>query len=337
MKTVVVLGAGASHALVQTPLGSNLVWTYYQDCAPFHSVPFEGESAYKMFLEMAGKLHPKAFDRELERFDLVKQEGMMYFAPQERMNKYHYVDDMLRKVQETHDGQGVELLKSLIHKHIVSKGNNHHLGYEALKKHFPGFSGLSIISLNFDTFLNERPPGPCFDYRLGFDWIDKYRINYYPGKGIPLLKLNGSLDWVICSAGHLGLLNYFVVHNSFSKKCDVSSCRSKIEPLIATPHGDYDNRFKLLWDEAGQALNEADKVVIIGYSFPDYDTRVMDLFKTNIGNNSIFEVVDVKFDNESDEEARGRLTSSYQTRFPQINSCNLSIHSQGLEEYLKTH
>ena len=335
MKIVVVLGAGASHALVRTPLGSDLIWTYYQDCAPFHP-PFEGESAYKKFLEMAGKLHSKAFDQELERFDLAKQNKMMYFAPQERMNKCHYVDDMLREVQETHDEQGVELLKSLVCKHIVSTGNKYYLGYESFKSHFLGFPRTSIISLNFDTFLNERPPGPCFDYRLGFDWKDKHRINYCQGKGIPLLKLNGSLDWVICSAGHLGLLHYFVQHDSFFIKCNVPSCRGKIEPLIVIPHGKYADRFELLWDEAGQVLNEADKIVVIGYSFPDYDTRVIDLFKTNMSNNPIVEVVDVKCINESDEEARGRILSVYQTRFPQINSCNLRIHSQGLEQYLKT-
>lgn len=79
MKTVVVLGAGASRALVRTPLGSDLIWTYYQDCAPFHPAPFNGESAYKKFLELVGKLHPKEFDQELLKFDLAKQENMMYF------------------------------------------------------------------------------------------------------------------------------------------------------------------------------------------------------------------------------------------------------------------
>lgn len=251
------------------------------------------------------------------------------------MNKYHYVDDMLRELQETHDEQGVELLKNLVCEHIVSTGNKNHLGYESFKSHFLGFSGTSIISLNFDSFLNERPPGPCFDYRLGFDWIHTHRINYCPGKGIPLLKLNGSLDWVVCSGGHLGLLPYFVQHDSFSIKCNVPSCGGKIEPLIVIPHGKYADRFKPLWDEAGQVLNEADKIVVIGYSFPDYDTRVTDLFKTNMSGESIVEVVDVSLEDESNEEAHGRIADAYQTRFPQINSCNLNIHSQGLKEYIQ--
>lgn len=55
-------------------------------------------------------------------------------------------------------------------------------------------------------------------------------------------------------------------------------------PLIIAPvrHKTYDlyaNLLKPLWNKASTAIAEADRVVIIGFSFPATDTRVRDLFE----------------------------------------------------------
>ena len=42
MKEVFVFGAGASHASARTPLGRNLLWTYYQDCVLFYQMGSNG-------------------------------------------------------------------------------------------------------------------------------------------------------------------------------------------------------------------------------------------------------------------------------------------------------
>lgn len=330
VRIVYVLGAGASRALVGTPLGLDLVWTYYQDCCPLVDEP-----SYKKFLELAGSLFPE-FLGESQKFDAAAAKSIMYFAPEEHLRKCHYVDEMLERMQEQGEDEGVALLQHLILRHIVSTGNENHAGYESLKQHCLGNTEISIVSFNFDTFINERQPGPKFDYRLSFDWQDGNRISYSPQEGIPLIKLNGSLDWAVCNNDHLGLLHYFVRDNTFSgTRCGVPNCRGKIAPLIITPHANHTSRFAPLWDEAGRSLAEASKIVIIGYSFPDYDTKVIELFRSRLRESTLIEVVDMKAKGESELEARSKIRARYKQLFPDFLTEQLTIHTQGLVQYLR--
>ncbi len=168
---------------MRTPLGMDLVWTYWQDYAPFAD-----KSRYSEFLQLAEKVFPE-FLGATQKFFSMQEASIMYFAPEDRLRKCHYVDDMLRRLQQEGEERGERLLKQLILKHIVSVGNEHHRGYARFKKHFLGMQNISVLSLNFDTYLNEGPPGPKLDYYLPFDWINYNRGNYSPGKGIPVLKL----------------------------------------------------------------------------------------------------------------------------------------------------
>jgi hypothetical protein len=330
VRIVYVLGAGASHALVRTPLGADLVWTYCQDCDPLAD-----ESSYREFLDLAGNLFPE-FCGESQNFDAAAAESAMYFAPEERLRKCHYVDEILKSVQEQGNAEGVALLQHLILKHITSTGNENHGGYELLKQHCLGCAGTSVVSFNFDTFLNERRPGPKFDYRLSFDWQDENRISYAPQEGIPLIKLNGSLDWAVCCNGHLGLLHYFVRDNTFTgTRCGVPNCRGKIDPLIITPHASHTSRFASLWEEAGRSLTEASKIVIIGYSFPDYDTNVIELFRSRLRKSTVIEIIDMKANGESEEEAQSKIRTKFQQLFPTFPTDQLTIQAQGLVQYLR--
>lgn len=330
VRIVYVLGAGASRALVGTPLGFDLVWTYYQDCYPLADEP-----SYKKFLELAGSLFPE-FLGESQKFDAAEAESIMYFAPEEHLRKCHYVDEMLERMQEQGNNEGVALLQHLILKHIASTGNENHAGYEPLKQHCLGSAEISVVSVNFDTFVNERQPGPKFDYRLSFDWQDKNRISYSPQEGIPLIKLNGSLDWAVCSNDHLGLLHYFVRDSTFTgTRCGVPNCRSKIAPLIITPHASHTSVFMALWETAGQLLEKADKIVIIGYSFPSYDTKVIDLFRSRLKASTEIEVIDINTSDKSAEEAQSELRAKYQLLFPAISTSQLTIRTQGLIQYLQ--
>ncbi len=330
MAIVLVIGAGASRALVRTPLGTDLVWTYYQDY-----YPLADKSRYSKFLQLAEKLFPE-FLGETQKFFSMQEESIMYFAPEERLRKCHYVDDMLRRLQQEGEEEGERLLQQLILKHIVSVGNEHHRGYDQFKKHFLGMRDISILSLNFDTYLNEAPPGPKLDYRVRFDWIDRNRSTYSSGEGIPLLKLNGSLDWAECSGGHRGLLNYSITESTFpGGRCRVQLCNSTIASLLVTPHSEYDSLFACLWKEAEEALARADKIVIIGYSFPHYDKRVIELFQRSLKVSMEIEIIDMKMGNESEGEARSRIQAKYQGLFPNLSTNQLTIHSEGLEKYLQ--
>jgi NAD-dependent SIR2 family protein deacetylase len=192
------------------------------------------------------------------------------------------------------------------------------------------------VSFNFDTNLNERQPGPKFDYRLPFDWRDENRVSYASREGIPLIKLNGSLDWAVCSNDHLGLLHYFVRENTFSgRRCRAPNCGSEIDPLIIMPHASHASVFARLWQEAGQLIEKAERIVIIGYSFPHYDTRVIQLFQERVRKDTDIEIIDVKTSGELEEEARFRIRANCRQIFPGVPSDQLTIWTQGLVEYLQ--
>jgi len=329
VRIVYVLGAGASRALVNTPLGADLVWTYNQDCDPLVD-----KFSYKKFLELAGSLFLE-FLGESKKFNAAEAGGLMYFAPEESLRKCHYVDEILKGMQEQGDEEGVRLLHNLVLKHITSTGNENHRGYELLKQRCLGNKGISVVSFNFDTFLNEQQPGPKFDYRLSFDWQDENRISYAPQEGIPLIKLNGSLDWAVCGNGHRGLLHYFVRDNTFTGgRCRVPMCRSEIDPLIITPHASHTSVFSSLWQEVRQILETAERIVIIGYSFPDYDTRVIQLFRESLRKSTGIEIVDVKAALESDQQAQSRIRTRYQQLFPALPSDQYTICTEGLLQYI---
>ena len=263
----------------------------------------------------------------------------MYFAPEERLRKCHYIDEILRSVQEEGDHETGTLLRELILKHIVSTGNKNLAGYERLKQECLARRGdISILSLNYDTFLNERRPGPTFDYRMSFDWQHRHRINYSRGKDITLLKLNGSLDWAECSSGHLGLLHYVVRDSTFSGgRCGFQDCRGRIEPLIWTAHTSYSSRLTPLWNHAGELLEEAQKVIVIGYSFPDYDKRMIELFRDRLREDAHLEIIDMKTVDESVETARNRIRGRYQQLFPAHSQSQFIAHTSGISEYLLGH
>ena len=75
-----------------------------------------------------------------------------------------------------------------------------------------------------------------------------------------------------------------------------------------------------------------DKVTIIGYSFPEYDTRVINLFSSNISKNAKIEVVDYCKPEEKDYRAEA-LKKRYRVLFPQLKDA-ITINLDGFEAYL---
>jgi len=314
-KEVFVFGAGASSASGEAPLGKNLVWNYYEDCSTMYRMGNNNKPAeddleektiefinYGKFLKLADKVFP-----ELDTYNKWRKEmheGEMLTFPSQ-LDKRYYVDEMTKILQVKGDLEGVELLKQLTLEHIGKAGiGSSNSLYEEFIKKLAGKSSenVSIISLNFDCLLHEDfINGVYFDYLIDFAMVDEHRESYNKQNGVPLIKLNGSLDWAICQkCGKIKLLFHFVGKSSYDNLyCKMSkNCGEKLRPFIFLPHEEKNSLIHSLWDKARQDLSQATKITIIGYSFPPYDQDVINLFKESLSPDVELVIVDYAKDDK---------------------------------------
>jgi len=344
MSIVYVLGAGASHASVGTPLGPDLVWNYHEDC--FQLSELFGDAAietgpsfdnYRKFLVLMEKEFPE-LSGIVEKWD---NKGInIYNLP--TLQKRHYVDELLQLLQFKQDSQSMTLVRQLTFQHIVGSGM---VGTNDLYERFKADvlakipnGEVSIVSFNFDSYLNEAPPGVTFDYLLDFHWREPNRLHYCSSPvAIPLIKLNGSFDWGICSqAGHLNLLHYFLRGDFYRHaKCNITSCQGVLEPLVILPYTDPSSKLSKLWAVAEEHLAKAERVIIIGYSFPPYDNKVTELFQRCLRSGTKLEIVDKKLLEDKDEAgAKTRLRIKYRALLPGVKIYEDHISVRGFEDFL---
>lgn len=293
MKHIYMLGAGASND-AGVPLGKELVWNYYQDCAGVSELDennkrtdrecrekFEKFGSFGEFLKVADDY----FDLgEYCKWVKAVKSKYGYIHPASWGNKEYYIDEVLGIFGEKKDGNSISLVKRLIVEHITEKTSRENgLYYCKFIERLPNNSVL--MTTNFDSCLvtiekNGAQKKTHFDCSVDFDFVDpNARDFYYKKGGQKLIKLNGSLDWLMYNkCEKLGL---FVPCRDYgSQRCSMTdNCGSQLEPYIVLPHVGYDDRMKKLWDIAGEELQKAAHVTIIGYSFPEYDKEIANLFK----------------------------------------------------------
>ncbi len=181
---------------------------------------------------------------------------------------------------------------------------------------------VSIISTNWDILLdtslqdqieNEYHDKAVVDYCCNISSYDRHDSSVKPGlevlgKGgfnIKLLKLHGSLNWLQCPRC---LRNYVDMNrkiaasqhitNRHCRHCDehfnVHDSHTLISNLIMpTFLKDFTNpQYKLIWQNAGIELSEAEKIIFIGYSLPQADFEMRQLLARMVRSNAIIEVVD---------------------------------------------
>lgn len=149
----------------------------------------------------------------------------------------------------------------------------------------------SFITFNYDI---------CLDYALqkgglGFD----YNLPEIQGTStFPLLKLHGSINWGRCSSCNL-IVPYFAHRANFKPfphyekmifdlgtklhhaKCPVDDNTLDGPPILVPPTWDKVNHHQnisAVWAKASKCLEEANKIIIIGYSMPETDLFFRYLF-----------------------------------------------------------
>ena len=154
-----------------------------------------------------------------------------------------------------------------------------------------GVNFLGYITFNYDLLLEQslEKLGKQYHYLgVNVDIFDGYYKNYRPS--ILILKLHGSLNWELFSRGDDIIFRKKSVKPTYPE--DSISANNYIEPGIVPPtilkeeiNSEYNenNPLKRLlinqWKYAIQLLSKADKVIIVGYSFPETDYHVHRIFQ----------------------------------------------------------
>ena len=336
MKEIFVFGAGASHASANTPLGENLVWDYYADCSLFHEWGSNGKPTQisithtqKEFSDLSEFL--KSESKWKHYADSLEQGIKDGYFRMINVPKEYYVDELVDDLQKRDKPELIKLVKCLTVKHITGAGESANNLYKKFVETLSekSASEVTIISFNFDCLLHEDfKKRIYFDYLLDFKTIAN-RGGYKKGEGFPLIKPNGSLDWALNPrTQEIHLFFWHIRPFTYNFDFKKSDTTDMVEPYIFLPHQIKNGPINMLWERAKLELNQAQKITIIGYSFPPYDTDVIKLFQENLRNNVELEIVDFQIDPQNQSE----IQNKYKRLFPNIK--NIKFVFDGFAGYM---
>lgn len=221
---------------------------------------------------------------------------------------------------------------------------------------------VSVISTNWDIMLDNsiydairqenRDKFGVVDYCCYISSIDEYDETVKPGLlaigrngyNVKLLKLHGSLNWLQCPRCMrlytiFGKVNfddeYCCRHctKNFGKEEKSILISNLIMPTFIK---DLSNpQYKIIWQNAGIEISEADKLVFIGYSLPSADFELRQLLSRMSKRNAEIEVVTF-VDDEEDKEAiksKQKAIMKHWTGF--FGTRPMKFHFNGAKEYIE--
>ena len=179
-------------------------------------------------------------------------------------------------------------MSTYIHRSCSAQRNppGHYLDFVELLKKWGKRN--SIITFNydlvFDKLILDRYDAVDYGLPRANVYVKPRSLDIW--SGIRMLKLHGSLNWTRCdSCGRIDVFQKSRAHLERRKGC-TSGCRGYRNPVIVPPVRDKE-RFlgsgNPIWKKALEELQEADKVVLIGYSVPEADAAARALLAQTLG------------------------------------------------------
>lgn len=274
-----------------------------------------------------------------KKFDLEPDHGRFY-TPTGYFNKYKFLGDCGRNLKELiyHSLSDIiindKTTSNYSHLHEYIKGKVELLGY---------------ITFNYDLILEESLRASNATYRypgVNEDITDTTFLK----RELPIAKLHGSLNWEFKPTGQP------VIYKELPIQPKYSSPHDYIEPAIIPPtvfkqEINDDQRIShpltqaILhqWKAAIRLLSEADKLIIIGYSFPPTDFHALRVFQIAMmrkrANKEDVKILycgggNDKLGEEKDEELR-RIFMIKQDEIIIKNRFESLYDSKELEEFIK--
>jgi hypothetical protein len=107
-------------------------------------------------------------------------------------------------------------------------------------------------------------------------------------EAVPLLKLHGSVDWVLSHSGQVSYGSYEAALEQPNDRV-VIGCPGPLKATLAT------GLLRTLWDRAEEALRAANRICFIGYRFPESDAdsrrRLLSAVRENTTQHLVVETV----------------------------------------------
>lgn len=299
MKTVIILGAGAS-ASEGAPIQSALFRDYFKflkshPTTIYHSMNLELTAFFDSMFnidinrdDLDGIEFPTfeevlgVIDLAIRRNESFKEfdlESMATNGNRLRQIRVYLVLLMAKIIKEKLEyGRG-------IHSTLISNLRANRL-----------INQVSFISTNYDILIdNTLSSSNHALLNYGVEFTNYYRENNWPrplNNATNLLKIHGSLNWLYCST--CNTLTYTPFEKGVVRlvddfgSCSCPTCESVILPIIVPPtyFKDMTNVFlNEIWHKSEQELRKAKHIIFCGYSFPDADIHIKYLLKRIQTNN----------------------------------------------------
>lgn len=155
---------------------------------------------------------------------------------------------------------------------------------------------VAVLTFNYDL---------AADYAFHINGLGpSYCLDSKDSKGVPLLKLHGSMNWAVCAKcaevipWHLNeffkTFNYNFLHDAQEVRFDVwskfakfSHCDTSVSslPFLVPPtwnKTDHQETIRAVWQRAAQELTTAEHIFIIGYSLPETDAFFRTLYALGV-------------------------------------------------------
>lgn len=222
------------------------------------------------------------------------------------------------------------------------------------------FDPVSVISTNWDILLDNSihkaivndHHNAVVDYCCYISSRDESDESIKPGLeklgqggfNVKLLKLHGSLNWLQCPrcmrlyarfSRKDGVIDY--EHRESCRHCDKNFPEEKKNHLLTsnlimpTYIKDLSNpQYKVIWQNAGIEIAEADKLVFIGYSLPNADFEMRQLLSRMTRKNAKIEIVDFCKNQKGKD-----LIEKHWAKF--FGNRELSFNFDGAKSYIDNH
>jgi NAD-dependent SIR2 family protein deacetylase len=231
-----------------------------------------------------------------------------------------------------------------------------------------GDDPVSVITTNWDILLDNalqdnlnllRKPTEDFagvvDYCCYVSSLDEEDSTVKPGLqaigmgkfNVKLLKLHGSMNWLHCPKCQRVFVKFYqktagdiVFHDHHCRHCRTNysvpnnkSIRLRSNLIMPTFLKDFNNfQIKLVWQNAGIEISEAEKLVFIGYSLPQADFELRQLLARMVRKDAQIEVVlsknDIPIENLEWAFPETRYRSFFGNR-------EISFNYDGAKKYLE--
>lgn len=340
-KTVYILGAGFSIE-AGAPSQAQIMKCIFSDGNPNYSKMPDYVSFKKLLSEQ--------MNYSPEQFESIQLEDI--FTPLDRCiaDNINFRGLNIPQVMAARES-AFNMIGQAIRDKLNKEGNNkeyinlfaQHLVERSSKRSenkFREYDPVSVISTNWDILLDNsiyetikqhHPEKAVVDYCCYISSLGEDDKTIMPGLemlgsggfNVKLIKLHGSLNWLQCP-------RCMRIYTGFGQKIGTEKnkpCRhcnknfkeeSDSHKLISnlimpTFIKDLSNpQYKIIWQNAGVEISEADKIIFIGYSLPSADFEMKQLLSRMTKSDA--EIIVVDYINENDDKEKIKTTLEETTK-----------------------